>query len=128
MFVAGGLDALQHPEGKVKAAEKVIRPIAQHTSVLPDDTVTVVRMNGAVQLAAGVMLSLGILRRTAAALLIGSLVPTTVAGHRFWEELDERARSQQVIHFFKNLGMLGGLVLVATEAPARMRRRSIRSG
>lgn len=127
MFVSGGLDAMQHPDGKVKAAEKVTRPIAERVAVVPDDTATLVRVNGAVQLAAGVMLSMGIMRRTAAAILVGSLVPTTVAGHRFWEELDESARKQQAIHFLKNLGMLGGLVLAAAEPPARKRRLAVRA-
>ena len=127
MFISGGLDAIENPEGKVKAADKVAGPISERFSLLPDDTANVVRINGAVQLVAGVMLSMGILRRTAAAVLVGSLVPTTVAGHRFWEELDETARKQQEIHFLKNLSMLGGLVLAATEPRARKRRRSNRS-
>jgi uncharacterized membrane protein YphA (DoxX/SURF4 family) len=47
--------------------------------------------------------------------LAGTLVPTTLAGHRFWEELDEDARNMQMAQFAKNLGLLGGLLLVATE-------------
>jgi uncharacterized membrane protein YphA (DoxX/SURF4 family) len=47
--------------------------------------------------------------------LAGTLVPTTLAGHRFWEELDEDARNTQIAHFAKNLGLLGGLLLIATE-------------
>jgi uncharacterized membrane protein YphA (DoxX/SURF4 family) len=43
--------------------------------------------------------------------LIGSLIPTTLAGHRFWQETDEARRSQQRIHFLKNVGLLGGLIL-----------------
>jgi putative oxidoreductase len=42
-------------------------------------------------------------------------VPTTLAGHRFWEEDDPARRHQQQIHFFKNLGLLGGLVLAAAD-------------
>ena len=38
-------------------------------------------------------------------------MPTTAAGHRFWEETDPEARANQQIHFFKNLSMLGGLIL-----------------
>ena len=91
---------------------------------LPEDPVTLVRINGAVQVAAGMMLSFGILRRTAAVLLIGSLVPTTVAGHPFWEDLDEDVRAQHLTQFFKNLGLLGGLVLVATEGREGSNRRA----
>ena len=44
-------------------------------------------------------------------MLAASLVPTTAAGHRFWEESDPTARAQQRIHFFKNVSMLGGLLI-----------------
>ena len=132
IFITSGLEAAQHPEGKVKAAEKVTGPLTERVAALPDDTVTLVRINGLVQVVAGALLSLGILRRTAAAVLIGSLVPTTLAGHRFWEELDEEARTRQLIQVFKNLGLLGGLILVATEgrsnAFGRLRRRAARRG
>jgi putative oxidoreductase len=125
IFIRGGLDAALNPEGKTKQAERITRPIAQRVTVLPDDTETLVRLNGATQVAAGVALSLGILRRSAAGVLIGTLIPTTLAGHRFWDELDDDARNLQITHFAKNLGLLGGLLLVATDtAAARSARKS----
>jgi uncharacterized membrane protein YphA (DoxX/SURF4 family) len=124
IFISAGLDAFQHPENKAKAAEKVTRPLSEHIDFLPEDPVTLVRINGAVQVAAGMLLSFGILRRTAAVLLIGSLVPTTVAAHPFWEDLDEDVRAQHLTQFFKNLGLLGGLVLVATEGRQGSNRRA----
>jgi uncharacterized membrane protein YphA (DoxX/SURF4 family) len=131
IFIRAGLDAAMDPEGKVKKAEKVTQPIAQRVNVLPDDPETLVRLNGVTQVVAGAMLSLGIWRRVAAAVLIGSLIPTTLAGHRFWEELDEDARNQQMIQLLKNLGLLGGLVLVATSGgiphPVRSSMRSVSS-
>ena len=52
----------------------------------------------------------------AAALALGaSLIPTTAAGHRFWEEDEPAARSQQTIHFLKNAAMLGGLLMVVRD-------------
>ena len=115
IFISGGLDAATDPEGKVKKAETVTRPLAQRIDVLPDDTEALVRLNGATQVVAGALLSLGILRRLSAMVLAGTLIPTTLAGHRFWEELDEDARKMQITHFAKNLGLLGALLLVATE-------------
>ena len=44
--------------------------------------------------------------------LAGSLVPTTLAGHRFWEEEDDAARAQQTFQFLKNLAMFGGLLMI----------------
>jgi len=68
-----------------------------------------------VQLGGGVLLAVGRARRLAALALIGSIVPTTYAGHRFWEETDEQRRAQQRVHFLKNLGLLGGLILAAVD-------------
>jgi putative oxidoreductase len=133
MFIAGGLDSLQHPESKVKAAARVTGPLSERVPALPDDTATVVRINGAVQVVAGSLLATGILSRLSAFVLAGSLLPTTLAGHPFWEELDEGTRTQQRVHFLKNLGLLGGLVLAATacrtgdHGPARWTGRHART-
>ena len=79
---------------------------------LTDDTGRLVRVNGAVQVGAGIGLALGIAPRLAALALAASLVPTTAAGHRFWEEEDDKARAQQTIHFLKNITIMGGLLEV----------------
>jgi putative oxidoreductase len=115
MFISGGLDAIQSPESKVKAAEAVTEPLKARFPALPQDTATLVRLNGIVQVGAGSLLAIGKFRRLAAWALVGSILPTTYAGHRFWEELDEDARAQQRVHFLKNLGLLGGLILAATD-------------
>ncbi len=119
MFVAGGLDSLRRPEPKVPAADPVAPRIAAKLPYLPEDTETLVKINGAVQVGAGLMLATGRLPRISSALLAGSLVPTTLAGHRFWEEHDPAARAVQKTHFLKNLGMLGGLMLAAVDTEGR---------
>jgi len=130
MFIAGGVDAVRDPEGKVKAAEAVTQPLRDVVPVLPQDTATLVRLNGIVQVGAGAFLAIGKFRRLAALALIGSIIPVTYAGHRFWEEVDDDARAQQRIHFLKNLGLLGGLIFAALDtegAPSlgwRARRRT----
>jgi uncharacterized membrane protein YphA (DoxX/SURF4 family) len=128
IFIVAGLDAALHPENKVKKAEAVTKPIAQRVTVLPDDTEALVRMNGATQVAAGTLLALGTLRRLAATVLMGSLIPTTLAGHRFWEELDEDARKAQMVQLAKNLGLFGGLLLLATSAGTAPRASTHRDG
>src|SRR5205807_669938 len=45
--------------------------------------------------------------------------PTTLAAHRFWEEEDPELRSQQQVHFVKNLGLLGGLMLAAADTEGK---------
>jgi uncharacterized membrane protein YphA (DoxX/SURF4 family) len=134
IFVSGGLDALRNPEGKVKAAEAVTGPLTRHISALPDDTALLVRVNGGVQVVAGILLSLGKFRRISSLALIGSIVPTTLAGHRFWDEVDDEKSAQQQVHFLKNLGVLGGLILAAADTEGepsvswRLRRRVQRAG
>jgi putative oxidoreductase len=111
MFVYGGLDAFRNPAGKVPRAEKVAPDIAGLVGI-DADTEQLVQFNGAVQVGAGITLALGIFPRVSALLLAGSLVPTTLAGHRFWEEEDDAAKAQQTIQFLKNAGLMGGLLLV----------------
>jgi len=119
MFVTGGLDALRNAPAKAPVADPVATTIARKLPYLPEDPESLVRINGAVQVGAGLMLALGRFPRLSAALLAGSLVPTTLAGHRFWEEQDQAKRAQQRIHFFKNLSMLGGLILAAVDTEGR---------
>lgn len=115
MFVVGGLDAARNPVTKVPAADPVAPKIAEKLPYLPEDTEQLVRINGAAQVVAGLMLATGRFPRLSSAVLAGSLVPTTLAGHRFWEEEDPTRKAQQRMHFFKNLSMLGGLMLAAVD-------------
>lgn len=118
IFVVGGLDALRHPGPRVaKAAtfaDKVAAPLG-----LPEDPELLVRANGAAMVAGGGLLALGRFPRLAAAVLAGSLLPTTAAGHPFWVEQDPAVRAQQRTQFLKNLGLLGGLLLAAVDTEGR---------
>ena len=105
MFIYGGIDALRDPEGKAKAADDVAPMVAAALKLPTTDTVTLVRINGGVQVVAGTMLALGKARRLSALVLAASLIPTTYAGHRFWEEFDDERRAQQRVQFLKNGAM-----------------------
>ena len=124
MFVVGGADAISHPQSKVKAADAVVGPLQRVFPALPDDPEVFVKANGTAQVVGGSLLALGWWKRLAALMLIGSIVPTTYAGHRFWLEVDDAKRSQQRIHFLKNLGLLGGLLLALDADAPPVRRRS----
>ena len=95
------------------------RPIAARLPFLPEDPETLVKINGAVQVVAGSMLALGRFPRLSSVLLAASVVPTTLAGHRFWEQTDPDAKSQHKVQFLKNLGLLGGLMLAAVDTEGR---------
>jgi uncharacterized membrane protein YphA (DoxX/SURF4 family) len=71
-----------------------------------------VRVNADTMVLAGLLLALGIAPKAAAGALPGSLIPTTLVGHPFWKESTPQARSMQLAHFLKNLGLTGGLLLV----------------
>jgi putative oxidoreductase len=113
IFIVQGIDSLLHPDTKAPAAEKVVRPLAERVPAVPDDVEQAVRLNGAVQVVAGSLLAIGKFPRLSAAALAATLLPTTAAGHRFWESDDKLERDQQKIHFLKNLSMLGGLLIAA---------------
>jgi uncharacterized membrane protein YphA (DoxX/SURF4 family) len=113
IFIGGGVDSVRNPEPKAKAAESTARRLGEYG--LPSDPTKLVRFNGGVQLVAGSLLVLGRLPRLASAALAVSLVPTTLAGHRFWEETDPVAKAHQRVQLLKNLAILGGLILAATD-------------
>lgn len=113
IFIAEGIDSLLHPDTRAPAAEAVVRPLAERVPAVPAQVEQAVRLNGAVQVVAGSLLAIGRFPRLSAAALAASLIPTTYAGHRFWESDDKQERSQQKIHFLKNLSMLGGLLIAA---------------
>ena len=119
IFIYGGWDSLRDPEGKAKAADDVAPMIAETLGLPTTDTVTLVRINGGVQVVAGSLLALGKFRRLSALALAASLLPTTYAGHRFWEEVDEERRAHQRIQFLKNAAMLGGLIVAAGDTGGR---------
>jgi putative oxidoreductase len=68
-------------------------------------------------------LALGVWPRLAAAALAATIVPTTLAGHPYWRMTDLAARRQQRVHFFKNVGLFGGALLVIAERPRRRQGR-----
>jgi uncharacterized membrane protein YphA (DoxX/SURF4 family) len=119
IFVIHGYDAVLRPERIVPAAEPVVRRIARVVPVVPADTATAVRLNAGVQLVAGTMLSLGRLPRLSALALAATLLPTTVAGHHFWDVEDDTERAGQRVQFLKNLSMLGGLLITAADTAGK---------
>jgi putative oxidoreductase len=113
VFVHSGVDVLRNPRPRAELAAPVAARLAESLP-LPSDPEQLVKINAAAQLVAGSALAVGRAPRLAATVLAGSLVPTTLAGHRFWEH-EEPKRSQQRVHFLKNAGLLGGLLLAIVD-------------
>lgn len=118
IFVYGGVNALRNSEAHVPMAEPIGPPVAERVG-LPTDTEFLVKLNGGVQVGAGLALALGKLPRLSALALAVTLVPTTAAGHRFWEADDSADKNEQAIHLLKNLSMLGGLIYAANDTGGR---------
>ncbi|BCB80639.1 DoxX family membrane protein [Phytohabitans flavus] len=123
IFVANGTQAMVYPDPLVPRAKRVtdqVAPLIGKAPVqMPRDARSLVRFNGAVQTLAGLLLATGRGRRAAAVVLAGSVVPTTLAGHAFWQQRDPRQRRTQRVQFMKNIGMLGGLLLAALDTEGR---------
>ena len=125
MFVVGGLGSLRNAKEKADAASVVtdkVVPLAEKVAPqlpIPSDPATLVRVNAAAQVGAGLLLATGRAPRLASTVLAATLVPTTAAGHRFWEESDPGQRANQKVHFFKNVSMLGGLMIAAVDTEGK---------
>jgi uncharacterized membrane protein YphA (DoxX/SURF4 family) len=123
-FIYGGIDTLRNPQSRVPGAAPIVEHITgaadkQLPVQLPKDVEQWVKIDAAVKVGAGSLFALGKLPRLAALLLTGSIVPTTLAGHRFWEHDDPKERFGQLSHFLKNLGLLGGLLLAAVDTEGK---------
>lgn len=127
-FVLSGIRAIRNPGEFVPDAEPLtdrVVPTAkrfapeQVSGLIPEDTATLVRVNGAVQVVGGVALATGKGRRFGAGLLALSMVPTTLARHPFWSRTDpeEKARDRQ--QFVKSIGLLGGVIIASRDTEGR---------
>jgi putative oxidoreductase len=105
IFIIGGWGAFSKPGG---------RPQKVAAAGLPKPEEAVV-LNGALMVVAGLLLGSGATPRLASALLIGSLIPTTMVGHPFWKDEPGPARENNKIQVLKNLGLISGLLMVLTE-------------
>jgi putative oxidoreductase len=125
MFFIGATSALKNAPALAAKAQTVTDkalPLAQRVAPsvpLPTDPVTLVRMNAVVQLAAAAALATGRAPRTSSTVLALSLAPTTFAGHAFWKETDPAVKKTQRLSFFKNLSVLGGLLLAGVDTEGK---------
>jgi uncharacterized membrane protein YphA (DoxX/SURF4 family) len=112
VFLHGGGATLLEPAPRAEAAASFLMALRRVLPFMPPD-LDLVRLNAGVQVVAGAALALGIRQRLAAKVLALSLVPTTLAGHPFWEATEPRERNMELIQCGKNLGVMGGLLLLA---------------
>ena len=120
IFIAAGTDGLRHPEASAAVAEPLVNDLLENapssaTRYLPRDPTTYVQIHGAAQLAAGLALASGRLPRISAWVLAGTLVPVTLGSTAFWREADPALKLQQKTDFWKNVSILGGLIIAGID-------------
>jgi putative oxidoreductase len=81
----------------------------------------------ALQLVAGIGLVLGIYPRLSSIALVLFLIPATLMAHAFWQAAATPLYPVQLINFFKNTCMVGGLVFIAAakNQPVLLPRQSL---
>lgn len=125
VFLLGGYNALRNASAIAPMAAPVtdkIVPLVQKAAPslpIPQDPKTLVRINAAVQIAAALTLATGRAPRLSATVLATSLVPTTIAGHPFWDESDPTTRKAQLLAFVQNASVLGGLLIAAGDTEGK---------
>jgi putative oxidoreductase len=82
----------------------------------------------AIDLFGGLLILVGYQTRWAAVVLIAFIVLTFIFAHNFWT-MEGAARAANQAHFYKNLGLIGGLLLLIAAGPGRysLDQRSSRS-
>lgn len=68
--------------------------------------------SGALALVGGLLILLGVWPDLGAILIALFLIPVSVMMHAFWKESDPMARQTENISFMKNVGLLGGALVL----------------
>lgn len=124
IFIAGGINAMRDAEGHAQAAKPWLdKTVGQQAGNLPEgvptDPVTLIQIDAGVKIGAGTLLAMGKFPRLSSMALLGSLVPTTLATHAFWEFEDEGQKQMQMTQFMKNVSLAGGLIIAASDTAGK---------
>jgi uncharacterized membrane protein YphA (DoxX/SURF4 family) len=122
-FIGQGVEALRNPKSAADAARSTLdglgtlpEPVSAR---VPTDAETVARINGAVQVGGGLLLASGKLPRLASAALAITVVPGSLGGHLFWNEVDPQRKAEGRRAFLIDLSLIGGLIVAAVDTEGR---------
>jgi len=77
-----------------------------------------VQATGALLLAGGLSVVLGVKPRQGLAAIIAFLIPVSLQMHRFWEVQDQQQRQAEMINFTKNMALVGAaLAMMQIQEP-----------
>jgi putative oxidoreductase len=101
-FVYNGVNHFRNQEGMSQYAGAKGVPAAE--AVIP--------ATGALLIAGGLSIVTGVKPRLGLASIMGFLIPVTLQMHRFWEEKDPQQRTNESVHFAKNLALVGASMMM----------------
>ena len=102
---------IQSGIGKIISPQRTIQTIASQG--IPFANILLI-LTIVVQLLGAILVLLGYRSRIGALLLVGFLIPATLIFHTNFSE------SSQQIAFFKNLGLIGGLLMIVAFGPGKI--------
>lgn len=109
LFVVFGWDKFMNFSGTTAYMESVGMPFA-----------TLAGLSALVmELVVGLAILVGFYTRPLALLLCLYTLITALIGHRFWALTDSGMRLDTMIHFYKNLAIAGGLLLLGLTGPGK---------
>ena len=122
-FIGRGVEALRSPKPAADAARPTLEGLAKLPDPVgpnvPTNAETVARVNGAIQIGAGLLLATGKLPRFASATLALSVVPGSLGGNTFWSESDPARKAEQRRAFVADISLIGGLIIASVDTEGK---------
>ena len=109
IFIKSGVDKLMAPAGLTTLLTNKGFPQPMMFAYLA----------GAAEVALGILVAIGWKTRIAALALIAFVVFATLLAHNFWAMTDVAARRANEINFYKNLSIIGALLMLMASGAGR---------
>jgi putative oxidoreductase len=107
-FAYNGINHLQNSRGMAQYAAAKGVPAAEQA----------VQASGLLLLGGGLSILAGVKPRQGLAAIIAFLIPVSLQMHRFWEAEDAQTRQNEMIHFMKNMALVGAaLAMMKIDEP-----------
>jgi putative oxidoreductase len=121
VFISGGVNALRQPGPRAEQVRQsgLLDKLPPNVPGQLRTPEAIVRANAVGDIVGGLALLRSRTPRLASLGLMASLAPMTFADHPFWREKDKQAKQHQQLHFLNNVGLLGGLLLSASDTGGR---------
>ena len=123
VFISRGVEALRSPKPAADATRQTLEGLSKLPDPVggnvPSNAETVARVNAAVQIGGGLLLATGKLPRFASAALALSVVPGSLGGHAFWNEVEPARKAEARRAFVTDISLIGGLIIAAVDTEGR---------